>query len=102
MKNKLEQINQSYRKALGQILLREFPDVVDLVVTDVLIDPSYHHGRAWLRASEAVFTEVEKRRGDIQLQLTKYVKTRYTPKMTFVRDEGELDKIDELFTSISQ
>jgi ribosome-binding factor A len=98
--NKLEQINQSYKKALAQILVRELPHVVELTVSDVLIDPSYQHGRVWLRTNPEILALVEAKRSDILTQLTEYVKTRYTPRLTFVIDDGRIDRIDELITTI--
>jgi ribosome-binding factor A len=99
-KNKLEQINQAYKRALAQILVRELPDTVELTVSDVLIDPSYQHGRVWLRTTPQILKEVETKRADILTQLTKYVQTRYTPKLTFLLDDGKTDRIDELFGQI--
>lgn len=100
MKNKLEQVNQSYKKALARVLLKEFPDLVELVVTDVLIDPSYQHGRVWLRTTAEILHQVERKRPEIQAQMTKYVKTHYTPRLNFLLDEGDMDKIEDLFGQI--
>lgn len=102
MKSKLAQVNQSYKKALGQILVKEFPEIVELTVVDVLIDPSYTHGRVWLRTSEELLEQVEKRRGAIQSELKKYVQTRYTPKLSFHIEEGYIDKIDGLFEEMQR
>ncbi len=99
-KNKLEQVNQAYKKALAQVLVKEMPQIVELTVSDVLIDPSYQHGRVYLRTSPEIFEQVEKKRSDILTQLTKYVETRYTPKLTFHLDDGQLDHLDQLFEKI--
>lgn len=98
--NKLEQINQSYKKALAQILVRELPHIVELTVTDVLIDPSYQHGRVWLRTTPEILAQVEAKRSDILTQLTKFVQTRYTPRLAFVIDDGSMDRIDELLKEV--
>jgi ribosome-binding factor A len=98
--NKLGYVNQSYKKALGQILLKEFENIVNLTVTDVLIDPSYTHGKVWLRTTPELLAEVEKRRGEIQASIKKYVQTRRTPRLSFFLDHGEIDKVDELFGHI--
>lgn len=100
LKNKLEQVNQAYKKALARILVRELPDVVELTVSDVLIDPSYQHGRVWLRTTPEVLKLVETKRADILPQLPRYVQTRYTPKLTFLLDDGSIDRIEELFTKL--
>ncbi len=100
-KSKLEQVNQAYKRALGQILVRELPQVVDLTVSDVLIDPSYQHGRVWLRTTPEVLEEIEKHRSAILTQMTKYVQTRYTPRLTFVIDTGEMERIDELLEKLN-
>lgn len=97
---KLEQINQSYKKALGQILVRELPNIVELTVSDVLIDPSYQHGRVWLRTTPEVLQLIEKKRSEILTQLTKFVQTRYTPRLTFLIDDGRIDRIEELMKEI--
>ncbi len=99
-KNKLEQVNQSYKKALGQILLKEFPEIIQLSVSDVLIDPSYQNGRVWLLTDPETVKLVEARRSLIQASIKKYVKTRYTPKLSFIADDRYLDKIDELYSKI--
>ncbi|QQG50109.1 MAG: ribosome-binding factor A [Candidatus Berkelbacteria bacterium] len=99
-KNKLEQVNQSYKKALGAVLLREFPDIVELSVSYVLIDPSYQHGRVWLKTTPEILTKVENKRHEIQTAMKRYVKTRYTPKLAFLIETGEVEKIDELFSKL--
>ena len=100
MNNRLEQLSIAYKKALGAILLKEFPHLTPLTVIDVLIDPSGKTGRVWLSTTGEILKEVEQRRGDIQSQLKKHVVTRYTPKISFVLDDKYLDKIDNLFTEI--
>lgn len=100
MNNRLEQLSIAYKKALGAILLKEFPHLASLTVTDVLIDPSGKTGRVWLATTEEILKEVEQKRGDIQGQLKKHVITRYTPKISFVLDDRYLDRIDNLFDKI--
>lgn len=102
MKNKLQQVNQAYKKALGQILVNEFPGIVELTVSDVLIDPSYKHGRVWLRATDEVVGQVEERRVAIQAAMKNYVKTRYTPKLQFIQEEGYVERIDQLFEELEK
>lgn len=99
-KNKLEQINQSYKKALGAVLLKEFPDIIQLSVSYVLIDPSFQHGRAWLNTTPEILSQIERKRPEIQNLMKKHVKTRYTPKLTFELETGETEKLDELFNKI--
>ncbi len=81
-------------------MLREFPHVTNLTVTDVLIDPSGRTGRVWLATTLETLEEVEHKRGDIQAQLKKHVVTRYTPKLNFVQDDNYLNQIDILFNKI--
>lgn len=101
-KNKLEQVNQAYKKALAQILVRELPNVVELSVSDVLIDPSYQHGRVWLRTTPEVLEVVESKRADILTQLTKFVQTRYTPRLSFLLEDGDIERIDNLFSKLEE
>lgn len=100
MNNKLAILNGSYKKALGAILLKEFPHLATLAVADVLIDPSGKTGRVWLSTTAEILKEVEQRRGDIQNQLKKHVVTRYTPSFSFILDDKYLDRIDNLFNEI--
>ena len=100
MNNRLEQLSIAYKKALGAILLKEFPHVASLTVIDVLIDPSGRTGRVWLSTTPETLKEVEERRGDIQGQLKEHVVTRYTPKFSFILDDKYLDRIDNLFNKI--
>ena len=100
MNNRLEQLSIAYKKALGAILLKEFPHIATLTVVDVLIDPSGRTGRAWLSTTPEILKEVEQRRGDIQSQLKEHVVTRYTPKFSFMLDDKYLDQIDKLFGKI--
>ena len=100
MNNRLEQLNIAYKKALGAILLKEFPHLPNLTVVDVLIDPSGKSGRVWLATTSEVIKEVEQHRGEIQSQLKKHVVTRYTPILTFILDDKYLDQIENLFDKI--
>ena len=63
MINRLEQLSIAYKKALGTILLKEFPHLQSLSVVDVLIDPSGKSGRVWLATNPATLKQVEGRRG---------------------------------------
>ncbi len=100
MNNRLEQLSIAYKKALGAILIKEFPHQAELAVVDVLIDPSNQTGRVWLTATPEVLKEMEQRRGKIQKQLKKYVLTRYTPKLSFLLDDQYLDRIENLFVKL--
>lgn len=101
MNNRLEQLSIAYKKALGAILLKEFPHNNNLAVTDVLIDLSGRTGRVWLATTPETLLEVERKRGDIQAQLKKHVVTRYTPKLNFLQDDNYLNQIDSLFNTIN-
>lgn len=101
MKHRLEQLNQAYKKALGEILVKLLPGVLPLSVTDVLLDPSLKEGRVWLVATPENLALVESNRPEIQAALPKLVKTRYLPKFQFLQDDRFSEKIDALFEQIS-
>lgn len=100
MKRDIEQKNQSYRKALGRVLLKVFPGE-SLIVTDVLLDPSMKHGKVWIKGSTEGIEKINKKKGDVSNELKKYVNTRYMPSLEFVLDDRYLDHIDELFSEVS-
>lgn len=102
MNNRLEQLSIAYKKALGAVLLKQFPYVPNLTITDVLIDPSERTGRVWLSTTPEILKAVEHRRGTIQGWLKSRVKTRFTPRFTFLLDDNYLGKIDNLFTEIEE
>jgi ribosome-binding factor A len=99
MKRDIEQKNQSYRKALGKVLLKVFPGE-SLIVTDVLLDPSMKHGKVWIKGSTEGIEQINKKKGDISQELKRYVNTRYMPSLEFVLDDRYLDHIDELFSEV--
>lgn len=76
------------------------PDLQELEIVDVLIDPSYEHGRVWLKTSVEGLAAIKSKRVDIQNQLSRYIKLRKTPKLTFIIDDRYLDHIDNLFNKI--
>jgi ribosome-binding factor A len=97
VKNKIEQVSQSLKKALGQVLLKEFPHQTELAIADVLVDPNFKSARVWLRATRELMIQINKHRGKIQSELGKYIEGRYTPKLTFLVDDNYLEHLDELF-----
>ena len=99
-KSKLEQYNQAFKKALPTVIYKKIPDVGQFSITDVLIDPSLMHGRVWISANPVSVKRIEEKRIDIQNDMQRYVKTRYTPKLTFIIDDNYLNKIDNLFNEI--
>ena len=101
MKSKLEQLNQSYKKALGGVILKFVPSSEPITVTDVLIDPSFQHGWVWVNATPESLKLLEEKRVDIQNQMQRHVKTRYTPKLQFIIDDRYLDRMEELFTQVN-
>jgi len=102
VKSRIEQVNKALKKVLGEILLREFPDLLPLGVQDVLIDPPLERARVWLRTTAKILAEVEKKRQAIQLEIPKRVKLPRTPKLTFLLDDQYLDNLDQLFEKIEQ
>lgn len=102
MKNQLEKLNAAYKKALGAILLKGLSRSSFISIGDVLIDPSGQTGRVWLSADTKTLEEIETNRANIQRQLAKRVQTRYTPKLTFLRDDNYLSSIDSLFNHLNE
>ncbi len=102
MKHKLEQFNQSLKKALGQILLKRYPEELTATVTDVLLDPSFQHGRVWVRCSPELLIKLNKQRGEVQSDIKLYLKTRYTPKLEFLIDDNYVEHLDQLFETTKQ
>lgn len=100
MNRKLEQLNIALKKALGTVILRELPELPSFTVSDVLLDPSFQHGRVWIKAGTETIDLINEKRAAIQKSLPRYVKTRYTPKLTFLQDDSYLEHIDELFSEI--
>lgn len=100
--NRLEQLNVAYKKALGEVLLKEFPHLTNLTVADVLIDPSTQSGRVFLATTSSILEELTKKRGDIQNMLKKYIKGRYTPRLTFLADDNYLNHLDNLFEKVNK
>lgn len=99
MRSKLEILNQSFRKALGKVLIEVGPAPA-VVVADFLLDPSRRRGRVWLQTSQPVLNELQKKRPEIQRRLREHLKTRYTPKLTLFLDDGYLDNLDRLLASL--
>lgn len=100
VKQKIEQLNQSYKKALGAVILREFAGE-GIVVEDVLLDPSMQHGRVWLVGSAEQLQQVIAKRGRLQRLVQNHLKTRYTPIIEFLPSDHYLEKIDQLINEVA-
>ncbi|MEX1052087.1 MAG: hypothetical protein WEC83_01730 [Patescibacteria group bacterium] len=100
MKQKIEQLNQSYKKALGTVLQREFAGE-GIIVEDVLLDPSMQHGRVWLICSKEQLDRAVAKRGGLQRLVQNYLKTRYTPRIEFLPSDQYLERIDQLIDKAS-
>jgi ribosome-binding factor A len=101
-KSKIEQLNQSFKKALGEILIKEFPDVSPLYVTDFLINPSFTEAKVFLRTNPSILKKAEERRIVIQGSFKNHLKTRYTPVLKFQIDDNYLENLDNLFELIDK
>jgi len=102
VKHKLEQFNQSLKKVLGQILLKRYPEELTVTVTDVLLDPSFQHGRVWVRCSPELLIRLNKQHGEIQGEIKFYLKSRYTPKLEFLADDEYVEHLDQLFETTNR
>ncbi len=100
MKQKIEQLNQSYKKALGMVLQRKFSGE-GIIVEDVLLDPSMQHGRAWIICTTEQLQKVIAKRGELQRLVQNYLETRYTPKIEFLPRDNYLEKIDQLINEVA-
>lgn len=101
-KSKLEQNNQAYKKAIGEIMLKVLPGELPLTVTDVLLDPSFQHGRVWLSTTAAILKKVEEKRPEIQQLMKTKIAGRYTPRLQFLLDDQYLGKLDHLFEAVEK
>lgn len=99
MKQKIEQLNQSYKKALGAVLQEEFPGE-GIIVDDVLLDPSMQHGRVWLICHSDQLKHVVTKRSELQRLVQSRLKTRYTPKIEFLPKDEFIEKMDSLFDKL--
>lgn len=102
MKSKLEQNNQAYKKAIAELLTRLFPGVMPLSVTDVLLDPSFQHGRVWVATNPSTLKKIEEKRVEIQGGLKTKIASRYTPRLDFLLDDHYLDRLDSLFDEVER
>lgn len=102
MNRKLEQLNIALKKALTTTIMRELPELPSFTINDVLLDPSFQHGRVWIKAGTGVVELINGKRAVIQKSLTRYVKLRYTPKLTFLQDDSYLEHIDQLFSEVEK
>lgn len=100
MKSKLEQYSQSLKKALGTIIYKEIPDVPSFTIRDVLVDPSLQSARVWLQTTEDGVKLINDKRSYIQAGIKKFIKSRYTPRLTFIQDDEYLDTVDSLFDKL--
>lgn len=99
---KLEKLNQSIKKALGELVHQLLPEHPNIIINDVLLDPSLRTGRVWVSASQTELDQLETKRVALQNQLATKIKTRYTPKLTFLVDDRYLDQLDQLFNQLDQ
>jgi ribosome-binding factor A len=99
VKHRIEQLNQSYKKALGAVLQEEFAGE-GIIVEDVLLDPSLQHGRVWLICTKEQLKGVIERKSTLQSMTQNYVKTRYTPKLEFLLTDNYLEKMENLFGKV--
>lgn len=96
MLSRIERVNQSLKKALGEILIELLPEVHPLTVSDVLIDPSLKHAKVYLTTDKANLAKAEHERVKIQNMINHRLKLRNTPVLTFIKDDDYLEKIDTL------
>ena len=99
MKQKIEQLNQSYKKALGEVIQKKYPEQ-GIMIEDLLLDLSMRHGRVWLMCTPKQLEKIQEEKGEIQRLVQDHLKTRYTPIIKFMIADGYLDKIDGLFNKI--
>lgn len=99
MKQKIEQLNQSYKKALGEVIQKEYSGE-SIIIEDVLLDPSMQHGKVWLICTPEQLDIIQQNRSTIQRLAQKYLATRYTPKIDFLISDNYLGKIDNLFSKV--
>lgn len=99
MKQKIEQLNQSYKKALGEVIQSEYPEE-GIMIEDVLLDPSMRQGRVWLMCTPKQLEKIQEKKGEIQRLVQDHLKTRYTPIIEFMITDDYLSQMDNLFTKI--
>lgn len=96
-------IQETMKELLGAILLREqdLPQEVFVTITRVSTSEDLEHASVFVsvfpeEARETVFTELERRVGDIQHLLNRKMRMRPVPKIRFVpeKEVSEADRIE--------
>jgi len=100
VKNKIEQLNQSYLRAISQIIMSKL-SVSNFTVTAVLVAASRQSAKVYIKADLETIKLLQLKSGQIQNELPKFIKSRYIPKLTILEDTDYSQRMDDLFEKIN-
>lgn len=99
MKNKLEQLNQSYKKALGRIIPKLLSDEL-IIISDVLVAQNYRSARVWVKCGPEQIEKLRAKRREVQTTLKRFLRSRYIIVLEFLPDDDLIETMDKLFEKV--
>lgn len=97
--SKIDQLNSTLRKQVGQVLLGYIPGQ-PIAISDVLVDQSLKSARVWVKAEAEIINKLNREHKEIEQLVKKHVRTRYIIYLQFVSDDNYLEEVDNLFAKL--
>lgn len=99
--DKLNKLNQSYKKAISRCLLNNAAIFGVIEVSDVLLEPTKRAANVWVIADDLQLRLLNSHKAKISTELNKLVESRFTPKIIFHKEDGSMGRIDSMLDEIS-
>jgi ribosome-binding factor A len=101
--DRMARINELLKRELGDIFKRRVCTAIDclITITEVKTSPDLHQAQVYVSVygskeqSYSVLKLLHKKRRDIQNEMSRHVKIKYTPVLQFHLD-GKLDEADRI------
>ncbi|MDD5340980.1 MAG: 30S ribosome-binding factor RbfA [Patescibacteria group bacterium] len=109
MANRTEKLNEAIKHALGSLIAKEveFPENLLVTVTKVDVSPDGKYAKAYVTVLPdnmrgTALKIMNSSAGMFRSGLAKNLKTKFTPKLSFLIDEQEIyaNKIEELLDEV--
>lgn len=101
--HRLLQINANIQRELSPIIIEiAKPEWGIVTITDVQIDPNHLSARVWVNANIEAVKSLNRQASVIIQKLKPRLRLKHIPKLIFIEDKEDIDKIETLLEEINE
>lgn len=101
MSNRLQQINETLKRELGNIIIEISQENWGIInITNVQINPDLKHARVWIYGDDKTIDQLNNKVPQIRKILRPRITFKFIPNLTFIKEDESISRVEEILEKI--